>query len=399
MPMALPSGSVTLADAGLHPSDTIGLGADNLTQTVRDITGTGGLASGSVLGHQRVRALAAALAGVPARPDDVADAPAPTDGDASDAELRGRLATLRSAAAAAITQLEAAGAAGSVATRRAALRTAARWGITPLATTGDLEAAEAELAARVERAAGVLARRVAAAPDDTAGLTFGEVAEQIATLAAPEGACPVLARLAASLCADLRPDGPGTGSPGPALDPDWLETVAPVRRTLARLEAVQFDERLRPDGVPMAAWSNRPGDPWQVTVETAPNDLPVPSRLVAAFGPPGVLPAAGSSASGEVAVAVVDRFVETIPATEQVSAVAFGHDLPSARAPQAILLAVPPDTSEPLSAGVLVDIVSETRLLARARVVDPDRLGPSVTALHLAALRVGGQFGVDLERS
>ncbi len=44
-------------------------------------------------------------------------------------------------------------------------------------------------------------------------------------------------------------------------------------------------------GQPLRAWSNRPGDPWQ-TVPAPPSDVEVvrPSRLVAAFGPAGVLP-------------------------------------------------------------------------------------------------------------
>ena len=391
----LPSGSVTLADAGLRPSDTVGLGAENLAQAVRDITGRGPLAPGPVIGHTRVRALATALAGVPARPDDVADAPTAGDGDASDADLRARLAALRSAAVDALTQLQAAAApAASVDDRRAALRTAARWGITPIAAAGaDDVAAVEELAVRVARAADVLGRRLDAATSAGAigDLTFAETAEQLATLAAPEGPCPIYARLAGSLCAGLVADT-GVGS-GTSLDPDWLETVAPVRRAVARLEAVQLDERLRADGRPLAAWTNRPGDPWQTAADVADNELPVPSRLVAAFGPPAALPAGAAS---NVAVAVVDTFVETIPDTQQSAAVAFGHELPAARAPQAILLAVPPDLDAPLDAPALVDIVSETRLLAHARVVDPDRLGPAVNALHLAALTVGGQAGVRL---
>ena len=169
-----------------------------------------------------------------------------------------------------------------------------------------------------------------------------------------------------------------------------------MRRAVARLEAVQLDERLRADGQPLATWTNRPGDPWQTVAEVADNELPVPTRLVAAFGPPAALPA-GAAPDVAVAVAVVDTFVETIPDTQQSAAVAFDHELPSARAPQAILLAVPPDLDVSLDAPALVDIVSETRLLAHARVVDPDRLGPAVNALHLAALTVGGQAGVRLE--
>jgi hypothetical protein len=388
------AGSVTLAAAGMRPSDTIGLGADNLSQAVRDLTGVANLAPGPVPGHDRVRAIAAALTGLPAMPEDVGDTPTAADAEVTLAELRDRLAALRAAAANDVTGLLAvAGPGGSTDDRRAGMRTAARWGITPLATAGaDPDALGAELAVRLERAADVLGRRLAATADETmvADLTAAGLAEQIAGLAAPEGACPVFGRLDAALCAGLLPD-----TQGPPLDPDWLETVAPVRRSLARLEALQLDERLRADGAPMAAWTSRPDDPWQRIAPRGPNDVPLPTRLVAAFGPVGVLPA---SAGSTVAVALMDRFVETIPDREQDSAVAFRHDLPAARAPQAVLLAVPPDVDQPLSPGTLVDIVSETRQLARARVADPAQLGPATGILHLAAVSSVGRSGVQLER-
>ncbi len=66
-------------------------------------------------------------------------------------------------------------------------------------------------------------------------------------------------------------------------------------------------------------------------------------------------------------MSVIDRFAETVPDTEHVAAVAFPHDLPPARAPQAVVLAVPPVVDQELTPDVLVDIVAEVRALARAR--------------------------------
>ena len=93
---------------------------------------------------------------------------------------------------------------------------------------------------------------------------------------------------------------------------------------------------------------------------------------------------------------MIDRFAETVPATEHVGAVAFPHDLPTARAPQAIVLAVPPVVDEELTPDVLVDIVAEVRALARARMADAAEMGAAAGALHLAALPASGRVGVAL---
>jgi hypothetical protein len=167
---------------------------------------------------------------------------------------------------------------------------------------------------------------------------------------------------------------------------------------VARLEAAQLDQRATSGGQPLRAWTNRPGDPWQ-TVAPPPSDVAVvrSSRLVAAFGPPGVLPSRPvETTPGRVAVAVIDRFAETVPDTEHVAAVAFSHDLPGARAPQAVVLAVPPVVDEDLTPAVLVDIVAEVRALARARMANAAELGAAARSLHLAALPASGRVGVEL---
>ena len=93
---------------------------------------------------------------------------------------------------------------------------------------------------------------------------------------------------------------------------------------------------------------------------------------------------------------MIDRFAETVPSTEQISAVAFPHDAPTARAPQAIILAVPPVVDEALTPSVLVDIVDEIRTLARARMANVADLGAAAGSLHLAALPAAGRSGVEL---
>ncbi len=390
-----PVGTTTLDDIGLRPCDTVGLGTGNLRDVVRDVTGAAGLGPIDPPGHVIVRALAAALAGVPALPEDVG-APADPGGGVA-IELARRYTALRNAAvaAAADTRLAAAPTATETAQRRA-LGRIARWGITPLAAATE-DPTVGGLVDRVRRAAEALERRIGDAPETLSGATVSELAAAIAALVAPEGPLPVFARLPAAAFDGMRSEPTAAGA-APRLDPDWLETVAPVRPAVARLEAAQLDQRATSGGQPLRAWTNRPGDPWQ-TVAPPPSDVAVvrSSRLVAAFGPPGVLPPRPvETTPGTVAVAVIDRFAETVPDTEHVAAVAFSHDLPSARAPQAVVLAVPPVVDEDLTPAVLVDIVAEVRALARARMANAAELGAAARSLHLAALPASGRVGVEL---
>jgi len=75
-----------------------------------------------------------------------------------------------------------------------------------------------------------------------------------------------------------------------------------------------------------------------------------------------------------------------VPGEEQVTGAAFGFDAPGSRAPQAILLAVPPDTGAGLPPDTLVQIVAETRDLARARMARPADLPDQLHGLLSSAL-------------
>jgi len=94
-------------------------------------------------------------------------------------------------------------------------------------------------------------------------------------------------------------------------------------------------------------------------------------------------------------VAVLDQFSEVVPAVEQTTGAAFGFDAPAARAPQAILLAVPPDLGAGLAPQTLVQIVAETRELARARMARPADLPDQLHGyLPTALLPVTGSTAV-----
>jgi len=382
------AGTATLADVGgLRPCDTVGLGIAQLRELVREAAGAAALGPDDPAGPAVVRSLAAALAGAPALTEDVEAPP----NVAVATELAQRYTRVRTAAgsAAADARTHAAPIATETARRKALVRMA-RWGITPLAEGSSR-------AERLVRAAEVLERRIAEAPATLDGATVEVIAGAIGALVSPEGPLPVFARLRAATFAGLRAEPTAAGA-NPRLDPDWLETVAAVRPALARLEAFQLRQRLATGGQPLRAWTNRPGDPWQ-TVPPPPSDVEVvrATRLTAVFGPPNVLPSRpAANTAGTVAVAVVDRFGETVPDPEHISSVAFSHDLPPARAPQAVVLAVPPVVDEELTPAVLVDIVADVRALARTRMADAAQLGAAAGALHLAAMPAAGRSGVAL---
>ena len=386
-----PDGTVTLVEVGLRPCDTVGLGQQNLRDVIVTASGAAALDGDDPQGPGIVRSLAAAIAGVPAEVSDLGAAADATNAMA--AELAARYAALHAAAVTSVAVARAALVPGGAPKAQAReLTRMARWGISPMSeeTSGGTV-----LSDRLAGAADVLERRLSALPADLGGASVGDLVAAMTALVGPEAGYPIFGRVPAAAFAEVRADRLSAGGPA-RLDPDWLEVVAPVRPALARLEAAQLAQRLRPRGKPMRAWTSKPGDPWQTA---AAGGVGPDGRLVAVFGPRGVLPKQPRDATpGAVAAAVIDRFAETIPDQEHIASVAFPHDLPTARAPQAVLLAVPPDVDQQLTTEVLIDIVAETRDLARARMTRAASVGASSSALHLAAFPATGRTGVDFGR-
>jgi hypothetical protein len=133
------------------------------------------------------------------------------------------------------------------------------------------------------------------------------------------------------------------------LDRTWLEIVAAVRPRLAPLEAHQLDPAQA--GWPGAVAAPQSStDPWQPS-----------GAVVVAYGP-GV-----GAAGASVAIAALDGWSDSIPSRRHDTFAAFGFNAPKSRAPQAVLVAVPPDISRRLDNAGLLDVVLETRELAQAR--------------------------------
>jgi hypothetical protein len=154
------------------------------------------------------------------------------------------------------------------------------------------------------------------------------------------------------------------------LDRSWLEIVAAVRPRLAPLEARQLDPVL-PVWPAAVAAPDGSTDPWHPG-----------GPVVIAYGP-GV-PLTGD----KVAIAALDAWTDSVPSRRHTTTAAFGFNGPKSRAPQAILLAVPPDPTQRLSNSGLLDVVLGTRELAHARGARPtDRDGlPYATPAPLVHL-------------
>jgi len=94
----------------------------------------------------------------------------------------------------------------------------------------------------------------------------------------------------------------------------------------------------------------------------------------------------------------IDEVVEAVPSDTQTTAVTFHHEDPVARAPQALLLAVPP-TDQPWTADTLeATLLDALDLVEHVRPVDPDALrgmGQVLPALFFAVNPSGDTVSTD----
>ena len=364
--------SVTLADLGLEPVDAIALPLDDLERLASNAVGAPTVSGTSSDRHGLAVRLATLVGQNPAVPSALAEHADAGAAPLDDAELRGRVTDAVAVGQALLARLGSA----SEADRTAALRAAVRWGIAPVATPGVDDDVP-------ERARELLRARLAAVPDVSAA-PRDDVVRALSALVSPTGQLAVLARMP-------RSDVPAGLAPAPTLDEAWLAVVAAVREPLARLEAHQLAAGSSAGAGPaLTAWSNRPDDPWQTA--------PPHTRLVTVHAPAG-LDLATVPPDSAVAVALLDRFSETVPGDRHSTSVAFGFAAPTSRAPQAILLAVPPDPAVPLDTDGLVRILAETRQLAHARMARPADLGSVQALLPAALLPADGAMRVPLDPS
>ncbi|MFK4593568.1 hypothetical protein [Streptomyces pristinaespiralis] len=156
---------------------------------------------------------------------------------------------------------------------------------------------------------------------------------------------------------------------------DWLlemERVRPQARVLG--DALAAAETLAGTGPCNGVVAQVPaGQQW-----IARGPAPVPSGSHPAPHHCAVLRADGAADPGQIAGLVVDAWTETVPEPargdpgeqEELGGLAFHYNQPDARAPQALLLAVPPDPARGWRMQDVHAVVEETFALARLRGMD-----------------------------
>jgi hypothetical protein len=154
----------------------------------------------------------------------------------------------------------------------------------------------------------------------------------------------------------------------------WLQDSARVRTAARNLN----DALLRDDlagAASVGSWAvQTPAAPYAAGVDAASARLWVGTQLPAALADAVVTSAVlvGDQVSGAVTGIELDAWTEVIPNATGTGAVTANLAAPSARAPNLILLAVPPDVSKPWSSDALLSVVDEALELAQCRLVDLD---------------------------
>lgn len=399
-------GTVTLQELGLSPIDTLALSDEFLCDLALRKLGLVQARCAAPRKHQLAQQLVAVLSNRPAAGRDFTSQPdAQKSADtAIYAELSSRYAKLHDACRQMIDDLRNA---ADDALRITALRRALAWGVTPISEAATRETLLAALTGTelpedpiplgevTKVASEVLEKRFTEAPkpEDLAAIVqISTLAQTIANLASPNSKLAILACWSREAFVDNTKLV--TAETEPALDEDWLTVVAASRANLARLEALQLE--MDP---PLESWSSSPNDPWQSEIVKAnltiretvsPLKLQMP-RFAAAYG------TAEAWTGDKVAAGLIDTFSEAIPMPQRGTMAAFGFNAPSARAPQAILLAVPPKQRQHLDSDLLLQIVEETRELAHTRTACMEDLGEIQALAPTMWLQSSGPNRVRLE--
>jgi hypothetical protein len=331
------------------------------------------------------RAIRAVISARALTGSDLTPPSAPADGTPDAAELAGRAAAARSALAAVQSALSATG--GKLAQ---ALLSAWAFGI-PGAIPAP-GATVAQLSAQAAAVLKVVTARLAAADALTApGADVS--AQKLQAIFGDDFA--VLPRFAPANAADLQPAFAASlelqGGPGHAWEATtWVERMSWMRDGVFRLhEALTYGEVLNGPMSPyvVAQLPHAAGDRWGGLA-------PVPGGRL------GVVACAPNGLASFTALAglFIDEVVEAVPSGTQTTAVTFHHEVPVARAPQALLLAVPP-TDQPWTADTLeATLLDALDLVEHVRPVDPDALrgmGQVLPALFFAVNPSGDTVSTD----
>jgi hypothetical protein len=250
-------------------------------------------------------------------------------------------------------------------------------------------AAGNELDSRIAKLDGLASGfvRATASPD-------AQLAQDVARLHAMFGdafvVLPVLAQSLASTWPQLWTDSVSLQGGDALASLRWFQRASRVRPGVARLHTTLLCAEAL-SGNPLAHFDvaqlpSTTGDRW-LALDLA-GKSPSNSLSLVAFSP--TLYSAGAVLAG----LIVDEWVEMLPAANQITGISFHHDDPTARAPQAILVAVRPDDFPEWTMEAVEGSVLEALDLAKLRAVDPDTLsalGHYLPALYFAYNSGGGQ--------
>jgi hypothetical protein len=179
----------------------------------------------------------------------------------------------------------------------------------------------------------------------------------------------------------------------------WLARMALVRPGVDALGlALTAAETVGPGAVPgnllVAQLPHRPGARWVALPLDAEAQPATAEVTVVAHAPGGTVDLTASLAG-----IAVDEWSELIPGTVETTGVTFHYDAPAARAPNVVVLAVPPDLAvQQWSLDALLDTVLETLALARMRAVTPKELsflGGFLPAVYLPFTPAPDEPSVD----
>jgi hypothetical protein len=169
----------------------------------------------------------------------------------------------------------------------------------------------------------------------------------------------------------------------------WLQDSARVREAAASLnEALLRDDLAGRASIDSRA-AQSPAAPYVATVDAASArgwvGLPFPAALGDAPVTSAVI--VGDDVTGALTGVELDAWTEVVPNAVGTGAVTANLTAPDARAPNVILLAVPPDITKPWTNEALLSVVDEALELADCRMVDLDaarRVPALLPAVYLA---------------
>jgi hypothetical protein len=178
----------------------------------------------------------------------------------------------------------------------------------------------------------------------------------------------------------------------------WLQRMALVRPEVAALDGVLTTAEatgglVDPTDLLVAQLPHRPGDRW-LALPLDDDALPSGELGLVIHAPGGLNPRRPQAGL------VVDEWFELLPSPTETTGVSFHYDAPGARAPQSLLLAVPPELdAETWNLEWLLDTVHEAADLTRIRAVDPQRIWLSnryLPAIYLPANARNETSAIDL---